>query len=178
MGLKSLIFSNDERLVRILKIMLTELAIEAEHVTEFERAQNCLLQQKYDGVFSECETEEGANLLCAVRKSKHNTRSIVFALSESTIKMRFAFELGAHFVIHKPLVVEKVKRTLKAAHGLMMREQRAHFRHPTTTQVVVKTPDGPSFSASLRDLSQSGALVESRTTLRRGQQLQLRFQLP
>jgi c-di-GMP-binding flagellar brake protein YcgR len=178
MVLKSLIFSHDEKLTRILKIMLAELSIEVEHVTEFEKAHNCLLQQKYDGVFAECGTENGANLLCAVRKSKHNKRSVVFALSEATIKMRFAFELGAHFVIHKPLVVEKVKRTLKAAHGLMMREQRAHFRHPTAIPVAVNSANGPSFTGSLRDLSQSGALLEGGGRLAKGQQLQLRFQLP
>lgn len=178
MALKSLIFSEDEKVVRILKVMLTELSVEVEHTKDYDAAHKCLLQQKYDGVFAECETEQGANLLSTVRKSKHNTRSIVFALSGATLKMNAAFELGAHFVIHKPLIVEKVKRTLKAAHGLMMREQRAHYRHPTATTATVKLPDGPGFTVTLRDLSQSGALLESKTRISKGQVVQLRFQLP
>jgi c-di-GMP-binding flagellar brake protein YcgR len=178
MGLISLIFSRDERTVRILKLLLADLEIEAEVVADFARAQEDLRRRKFDGIFAECEEEEGATLLRSVKKSKHNKRSIAFALSGTEVKMGAAFEMGAHFVVHKPLVSEKVKRTLKAAHGLMMREQRSQYRHPASTHVSVKSGSNTAFSGSLRDLSQGGALIESVTVLRKGQPIQLRFVLP
>ena len=142
MGLVALIFSQDERSVRILGLLLAELDIKVEHVTDPAVAQERLWCQKYDGVFAECDDEQGDALLRSVRKSKHNRRSIAFALSEATVRMNSAFELGAHFVLQKPLTVEKIKRTLKAAYGLMMREQRSHYRHPTATRVNLRTPNG------------------------------------
>jgi CheY-like chemotaxis protein len=178
MGLVSLIFSDDERTVRILKLLLRDLSIQVEHTSDLDRAQVALRQQKYDGVFAECEDEAGAALLRSVRKSKHNRRSIAFALSRNDVKMSVAFELGAHFIIHKPPAVEKVKRTLNAAHGLMMREQRIHFRHPLSTHVSVRLGRGAPYNALLRDLSQNGALIESGTVLKRGQEIQLNFILP
>lgn len=178
MGLVSLIFSRDERTVRILKLLLKDLSIRVEHTSDFEQAQAALRQQKYDGIFAECEEEDGATLLRAVRKSKHNRRSIAFALSRTDVKMSVAFELGAHFIIHKPPVIEKVKRTLNAAHGLMMREQRANFRHPLSTHVSVRLGHSAPYNALIRDLSQNGALIESGTVLKRGQEVQLNFVLP
>ena len=178
MGLTSLIFSRDERVVRILGLLLTELDINVEHVSDLVKAQERLWCQKYDGVFSEVDDEQGADLLRLVRKSKHNRRSIAFALSGATVRMTSAFELGAHFVLQKPLSLEKVKRTLKAAHGLMMREQRSHYRHPTATKVNLKTPTGRTVTATLKDLSQSGAMIDADVILRKTQALHLRFVLP
>jgi len=178
MGLISLVFSRDERAIKILGLLLSELEIKTEHAGTLAQAQECLARQKYDGVFAECETEEGADLLRSVRKSKHNRRSVVFALSESALKMNAAFELGAHFVLQKPLAVEKAKRTLKAAHGLMMREQRLHYRHPTSSKVTLKTASGKTIGAWLKDLSQSGALIDSDMLLRKDQPITLRFTLP
>jgi c-di-GMP-binding flagellar brake protein YcgR len=178
MGLMALIFSHDERAVRMLRILLAELNVQVEYTAEFLRAQELLWCQKYDGVFAECDDEHGAALLRAVRKSKHNRRSIAFALSGTAVRMNSAFELGAHFVIQRPLAVEKVKRTLKAAHGLMMREQRSHYRHPTAVKVNLRTESGKTFSATLKDLSQSGALVDAEAVLRKDQSIHLMFMLP
>lgn len=178
MALVSLIFSRDERTVRILKLLLKDLKIQVEHITEFENAQDALRQQKYDGVFAECEDPDGASLLRSVRKSKHNRRSIAFALSRNDVKMSVAFDLGAHFIVYKPPISEKIRRTLNAAHGLMMREQRVHFRHPLSTHVSVQIGHGTPYNALLRDLSQKGALIESGIVLKRGQPVQLKFLLP
>lgn len=174
----SLIFSHDERAIKMLGLLLSELNIETEHAATLAHAQECLARQKYDGVFAECEAEDGVALLRSVRKSKHNRRSIVFALSGAALKMNVAFDLGAHFVLQKPLVVEKVKRTLKAAHGLMMREQRSHYRHPTSSKVTLRTVTGKTFGAWLKDLSQGGALIDSDMVLRKDQSISLRFMLP
>jgi CheY-like chemotaxis protein len=178
MGLMSLIYSRDERAIKILGLLLSELEIKTEHANTLAQAQESIARQKYDGVFAECETEDGAILLRTVRKSKHNRRSIVFALSATELKMNAAFELGAHFVLQKPLAVEKVKRTLKAAHGLMMREQRTHYRHPTSSKIMVKTAGGKTVTAWLKDLSQGGALIDSDVVLRKDQPISLRFTLP
>jgi CheY-like chemotaxis protein len=178
MGLVTLIFSSDERAVRILRLLLKDLSIQVQHVVDFEKAQESLWRQKYDGIFADCEDAQGAMLLKSVRKSKHNRRSIAFALSGSAVKMSAAFELGAHFIIHKPFVTEKVKRTLNAAHGLMMREQRTNFRHPLSTHVTLRLGQGSPYNALIRDLSQNGALIESGTILKKGQPVQLNFVLP
>ena len=177
MGLHCLLFSQDDRAVRLLRLSFGDLSVEVEHCTELDRGQKLLLQRKFDAVVSDCELNTGAALLQTVRKSKHNRRSIIFALAGEQIKMSAAFEMGADFVIYKPLSTERVKRTLNAAHGLMMREKRLHYRHPASTPVMLNAGQRP-LRVELCDLSPHGALINTGFAMKKGQLLDLTFTLP
>jgi DNA-binding response OmpR family regulator len=177
MLLRCLLFSDDERAVRLLRASLGDLSIEVEHCNKLERAQELLLRQKFDGVVSDCDLSHGPDLLRLVRRSKHNRRSIIFALTNIEIKMSEAFEMGAHFVIYKPLTSERAKRTLNAAHGLMMREKRQHFRHPARTPASLRIGQR-TLLVEICDLSQHGALIHAGTPLKKEQPVQLTFTLP
>jgi DNA-binding response OmpR family regulator len=177
MLLRCLVFSDDERAVRLLRASLGDLSIEVEHTTKIQRAQELLLRQKFDGVVSDCDLSEGPDLLQLVRRSKHNRRSIIFALTNIEIKMSTAFEMGAHFVIYKPITSERVKRTLNAAHGLMMREKRQHFRHPASIPASLRIGQR-TLLVEVCDISQHGALIHAGTPLKKEQPVQLTFTLP
>ncbi len=178
MSLCSLIFGQDDRTAKILRLLLADLSIEAVVTGDMAVAQKELSCRKFDGIFADCDQEEGAAVLRSIKKSKHNTRAVVFGFTSSERNATLAFELGAHFAIDKPLVVAKVGRTLKAAHGMMMREQRGHYRHPAAAYVTVKSDTFSVKTASMCDLSQGGALLQTATGCKKGQFLRLRFVLP
>jgi c-di-GMP-binding flagellar brake protein YcgR len=85
--------------------------------------------------------------------------------------------MGAHFVIYKPLTTERAKRTLNAAHGLMMREKRQHFRHPASQQAKLRIGQR-TLDVELADLSQNGALIRAEAPIKKNQPVQLTFMLP
>lgn len=176
MGASAVLYSRDSRVVRIVQAVLTDLSIQSEVATDIEQAVHFLRRQKYDAIFVEWD-EQGAELLSYISRSKHNKKSVTFLISAEPIAIGSAFNLGAHFVLQKPLVVAKVKQMLKAAHGLMMREQRAYYRHPVATQVSIRA-EKKGLSGRLRDLSQGGALVECTNPPLIGTKLLLRFVLP
>ena len=178
MELRSLLLCKDERAVRILTSLLSEREIKVEVFGDLGMAQERLWTRKFDGVFADCELQDAPELLRSVRRSKHNKRSIAFAIIELETRLGIAFDSGAHFVLHKPLSVEKSKRTLRAAHGLMMREQRSCFRHDAAVPISLKTNGLVDLRASLVDLSQSGALIAAPLVLREQQCVSLRFVLP
>jgi len=175
MGASAVLYSKDARVVRIVQAVLTDLSIQSEVASNVEQAVHFLRRQKYDAIFVEWD-EQGAELLSSISRSKHNKKSVTFLISAEPIAIGSAFDLGAHFVLQKPLVVAKVKQMLKAAHGLMMREQRAYYRHPVATQVSIRT-EKKGLSGTVRDLSQGGALVECTDPPVKGK-LHLRFVLP
>lgn len=177
MGLCAVIYSRDERVLRILRSLLADLSIEAEFAAGAEQAIKCLARQKYDAIFAESDDADGATVLRTVRRSRHNQRSVTFVISAEAAVGSLASELGAHFVLQKPLVSEKVKRTLKAAHGLMMREKRAHYRHEVAAPASLRT-EKSGLTATLRNLSPGGAFLESSSPLKKGQSIQMRFLLP
>jgi CheY-like chemotaxis protein/c-di-GMP-binding flagellar brake protein YcgR len=161
-----------------MRLLLADLSIESVITADAGVAQLELCRRKFDAIFADCDRDDGANLLRLIKRSKHNTRAVVFGFTSSEKDATRAFELGAHFAIDKPLVVAKVKRTLKAAHGMMMREQRIHYRHPAAAYVTVKSDALSVKTASMCDLSQNGALLQTATGCRKGQYLRLRFVLP
>jgi len=177
MSLRCLLYSDDERAVRLLRLSLSDLEIEVEPCTGLERAKELLSQQKFDGVIADTELDGGEELLRSVRRSKHNRRSIIFALTGTEIKMGNAFEMGAHFVIYKPLTSERAKRTLVAAHGLMMREKRLHFRHPASAPAKLRIGQRV-IDVEVADLSQHGARIHAASPMKRDQPIQLTFTLP
>jgi CheY-like chemotaxis protein len=177
MGLCAVIYSTDERVLRILRSLLADLSIEAEFAPGSAAAIDCLRRQKYDGIFAECDDPDGIAVLRAIRRSRHNQRSVAFVIGSDLTAGPLAAELGVHFVLQKPLVTEKVKRTLKAAHGLMMREKRAHFRHEVAAPASLRT-EKSGLTATLRNLCPGGAMLETSGVLKKGQPIQIRFMLP
>ena len=178
MELRSLLFSRNERVAKILSLLLKDLSIEVVLCQDLEEAQQKLWEKKFDGIFADCELEEAPELLRSFRRSKHNKRSIAFAIVERETRLGVPFRSGAHFVIHKPLSVESSKRTLRAAHGLMMREKRNYYRHDISTSAMLRTFGKHPMHVLLLDLCKSGALIESKLLVKKGQVVNLRFSLP
>lgn len=177
MGLCAVICSKDERVLRILRSLLADLSIQAEFAGSAADAIERLVRQKYDGIFADCDDPDGQTVLRAIRRSRHNQRSVAFVISPEASVGALASELGAHFVLERPLVTEKVKRTLKAAHGLMLREKRAHFRHEIAAPASLRT-EKAGVTATMRNLSAGGAFLECSSMLKKDQSLQMRFLLP
>jgi CheY-like chemotaxis protein len=176
--LRSLLLSHDARILKILSLLLSDLAIEVDVCTRLEEAQEKLSDRKFDGIFADCGHPGAVELIRTVKKSKHNKRSIVFAIADRDAGLRSAFQSGAHFVIHKPLSIEGSRRTLRAAHGLLMREKRSHFRNdisiPGALFINAQAPN----SVLVLDLHRAGALIESPMALKTGQMVRLTFTVP
>ena len=81
MGLCAVICSKDERVLRILRSLLADLSIQAEFATSGGEAIECLARQKYDGIFADCDDPDGQTVLRAIRRSRHNQRSVAFVIS-------------------------------------------------------------------------------------------------
>ena len=117
--LRSILLSKNDRVARLLTLLLKDFDIQVEVCKDLREAQEKLWESKCDGIFADCEMKEAVELLRSVRTSKHNKRSIAFAIIGPEMSMSAAFQAGAHFVIHKPITVETSKRTLRAAQALV-----------------------------------------------------------
>jgi CheY-like chemotaxis protein len=179
MALEALVVSQDSRVVRMLKMLLAELAVKVEHSTEDSQAAELVARRKFDAVFVDFALERAAELLSSVRSSPAAKRSLSFAILGEAMTLGSAFDLGANFVMYKPLTVERTKRSLRAAHGLMMRERRKHFRHAMPSSVFVDLVN-EGVRAEIEDISAGGMAIRTvqyhRPELKRN--LHLRFTLP
>jgi len=180
MAMNSLILSRDAEAISLLRRVLGDNGIAIEACTGSEQFNEIVASRKFDAVFVDCDDVAGAGeTLRQMRTVPSNRKTIGFAIVNGVTTLQQAFEMGANFVLDKPLSVERLARSLKAAQGLMANERRRYYRHPVATPVHIKlgTEEYENLGTTI-NLSEGGfaAKLPKATTI--GMPIRFRFKLP
>jgi c-di-GMP-binding flagellar brake protein YcgR len=151
--------SSDEKTVRVLRRVLSDLEIGVELCSEAEVAIRKLTRQRFEAIIVDCSNrEEAGNVLRSAKAAPVNKRALSIALVESPVGMRGGFEMGAHFVLHKPLSSERTKASFRAVRALMKRERRLQLR--VAVQVPVECDGSGRYKAKTLDLCEGGMAIQ------------------
>jgi hypothetical protein len=162
MGLKSLVLCSDEKIVRVLRRVLSELEIEIDHCTEPDGAIRKLTRTRYEAVIVDCTDHKVATgVLKSARTAPCNKRAIAVAIMDGHTGLRTAFDMGAHFVLYKPVAAERAKASFRAARALMKRERRRNSRIPLQIPVqLVNVRTSANQRVITTDFSEGGIAVQ------------------
>src|ERR1700682_6338767 len=104
MELKSLLLSSDEKTVRVLRRVLSDLEIDVEHCSSAEDAIRRITRQRFEAIIVDgANAEKAGSVLRGAKASPVNSRALGIVLVEPSVGLKGGFEIGAHFVLHKPL---------------------------------------------------------------------------
>jgi c-di-GMP-binding flagellar brake protein YcgR len=160
MSLKSLLLCSDEKIVRVLRRTLGDLDIEVEVCAEAERALRKLTRQRFEAIIVDCGDKGSADVLRSARSALCNKRAVAVAILDSGMGLRSVFDLGAHFVLYKPVSSERAKSSFRAARALMKRERRRNSRIAVQIPVTLKdAASGASMKVTTSDVSEGGMAV-------------------
>lgn len=174
MGLKSLVLCSDEKIVRVLRRVLSDLEIAAQHCENAESAIRIITRQRFEAVIVDCDNAaSAAEVLKSVRSSPCNKRAVAVAIINGQTGLRAAFEMGAHFVLYKPVSMERAKVSFRAAHSLMKRERRRNLRVPVQMRIALNGQP-----ATTLDLSEGGMALQGVHGSLRDGTFRLSFTLP
>ena len=84
---------------------------------------------------------------------------MAIAIIEARTNLQAAFQLGANFVIFKPISTEKAKSSFRAARALMKRERRRSVRLPVNIAAYFRFQNGEGEQVSISSLSEGGMAV-------------------
>ena len=116
MNLQSLVVADDEKTVRVLRRVLSDLDIDMEHCSNPETAVQQLTRNRFEAVIVHCsDTELAGRVLKSARLAPCNRRAVALAIVDANMPLRTAFEMGAHFVLYKPVSAERAKSSFRAA---------------------------------------------------------------
>ena|SRR5438477_1034893 len=162
MSLKALLLCSDEKIVRVLRRVLSDLDIGIEHCTDPDGAIRKLTRQRFEAVIIDCtDLKIASSVLKSARSAPCNKRAIAVAIMDGHSGLRTAFDMGAHFVLHKPLVNERAKGSFRAARALMKRERRRNSRVAIQVPVTLSNPaTGFRQTTTTTDLSEGGLAVQ------------------
>jgi len=161
MSLQSLVVCSDEKIVRVLRRVLSDLEIAVEHCSQADAAIHKLTRQRFEAVIVDCAEARGASqVLRSARAAPCNKRAIAVAILDEKTGLQNAFAMGAHFVLYKPISMERAKTSFRAARALMKRERRRNVRLPLEIPVSVRMSDGPPQKTVTLDISEGGIAVK------------------
>lgn len=179
MALESLLLSRDPQVVRVLQPALEKMSVEVEVCTGAQSATEIIFSEKFDAVIVDCDDLLGGlEVLQQLRRSPSNRSSIVFAVLNGHTTTQRAFEMGANFVLQKPISTLNATRCFSAGYGLMARERRRYFRCPVELGVVVTLGQSRDLHATANNISEGGMSLLCKTPLPRGGFARFAFTLP
>jgi CheY-like chemotaxis protein len=179
MGLKSLLLSSDEKTVRVLRRVLSDLEIDVEHCTGVDEAIRRITRQRFEAIIADgANVEDAGSLLRGAKAAPVNKRALTVVLVEAPVGLKGGFELGAHFVLHKPLAVERAKASFRAVRAMMKRERRLQLRVPVQIPVECFGWGSRRYRAETSDLCEGGMAIQFSERARKENSLRFSFELP
>src|SRR5581483_880550 len=180
MSLQCLVFCSDDKIVRLLRRVLSDLEIGVEHCMEADSAILKLTRQRFEAIIVDCTEEEAASqVLKSARSAPVNKRAIAVSIIDGQKALRSAFDLGAHFVLYKPISSERAKSSFRAVRALMKRERRRNTRFPIEIPVTL-TVEGVADEQKVftTDLSEGGVALKKFKRPKNGKGMRAKFRLP
>jgi len=183
MNLQSLVLCSDEKIVRVLRRVLNDLDIAMEPCPSSEVAIKKLSRRRFEAIIVDCDDPILAGqILKAARNSPSNKKAVAVAIINGQTDVRSAFELGAHFVLYKPISAERAKGSFRAARALMKCERRRASRIPVEMPVMYRFKSSGLETALERtvssDLSEDGVGVRLAKRQHNRGPMHIQFKLP
>jgi CheY-like chemotaxis protein len=160
MNLDSLLVSRDAEVVRVLRPTLEKLQIGLEISNAAKSGSEAVISSKFDAVIVDCDDlQGGVDILKNLRNTPSNKTSVAFAILNGKTTTQQAFEMGANFVLQKPVSIAGTLRCLNTALSFMIREKRRYFRCPVQVPVTLVVDEGELLKVTATNLSEGGMAV-------------------
>jgi PilZ domain len=160
MNLKSLLLCSDDKIVRVLRRTLGDLDIGVELCANSEIALRKLTRERFEAIIVDCAGPGAAAVLRSARTAPCNKRAIAVAILDPEIGLRSGFEIGAHFILYKPVSVERSKSSFRAARALMKKERRRNSRVSVNIPLEMTSRESDvHFKVNTTDLGEGGLAI-------------------
>jgi CheY-like chemotaxis protein len=117
-------------------------------------------RRHWDGVIIDSDDVAGGkDALVAIRSSRSNHESLIIAVLNGSTNAETALDLGANFVLCKPIEESRLRSVLDQAFTKMEREHRRYFRYSINLPVQFQNHLGQSFRATMKNVSEGGMAI-------------------
>ena len=179
MSLKALLLCSDEKIVRVLRRVLGDLDIAVELCVNSDTALRKLTRQRFEAIIVDCADDGANDVLRSARSAPCNKQAVAVAIVEPIVGLKAVFDVGAHFVLYKPVSSERAKSSFRAARALMKSERRRWTRVAVQIPIVIRSVgSGGNVKVNTLDLSEGGMAVKIGRGKRLSGQWQVAFTLP
>jgi hypothetical protein len=176
MPLQALLVSRDEDAVPVLKGVTHELDVESAVCAELQPAVERLAQGTTSVLVVDYDVEHAAELLKLVRLNYAGS-CVALAMVKGLASIQAAYDMGANFVLIKPVTPDAASRSLSEATALVQRMVHRPARTVVPTLAYVSF-EGVHDPAIILDISEGGMAIQALQPVQASGPLRLHFDLP
>ena len=180
MGNKVLVVDDDPNTCELISEFLSLSEMEATAHTESVRAASLINVTKFDAAFLDVRmpSPDGIELARQIRSSPLNKKTVIVMITGETEQqfLNRAFEVGANFVLFKPVDRQALLRLLRVVEAPIERERQRFARVHVNCKVSIEAEDKKAEGVTL-DLSVNGMLVKASHTFPVDTRLQVNLRL-
>jgi hypothetical protein len=171
--LQCLLLTADNSLLDVVRAEMQPLNVGLEIRNDSTSARDLAERRHLDGFVLDCDNVAGSlELLVDIRGGKCNRLSTVLAVCNGPVGAPL-LDMGANFVLGKPVTRSRLQSHLSAALPLMLREHRRYFRFACALEAVIQ---GDPQTAKLVNISEGGLALRASRKLQGN--LRISFDLP
>jgi len=174
----ALLVSADPLTIQQFSLALRELSISLDACQDAGTAARLLKSRKFDAVIVDLELREhSGNILDEARLSPSNRTAVTFGIGDNDAEVTSAFRKKSQFIFERPLSPQSIRKTLKPAYGLILRERRRYFRCPVSIPVIIQRESGEEIRCSSVNISAGGMALSVHGTLVPGESVRIQCSL-
>ncbi len=132
MPIKILVVDDDPITCELIEEVLSSVGIEAHTLTDSNPAAARLKEEKFDAAFLDLRMPppDGIELVRRMRASGINQKTLIVMITgeQDRAFLTRAFQLGANFVLFKPIDRHSLMRLIRATQGPIERERERFSR--------------------------------------------------
>jgi hypothetical protein len=178
MELKALLLCRNQHSLRILAEVLDELDIRQSRCDSAQEAIELLARGDYSGLILDFELAGAEQVTKLARLAPASRRPVIFAMIGASTDIGRTIQAGVNFVLYKPLAVDQVARSLRAARGFMRKDRRHSLRQSVNTVVYLMFGKNAAIPALMLDLNEEGLSLQAAEPFPAVPELPVHFLLP
>ena len=155
MRLDCLVVSHDPEVLKTVSDVFVGMDLNfREHAAS---ALETIVGNHFDAFIIDVDgVEYSSHVMAGIRGSRANWQSVVFTLVNGTTTISAATELGANFVLGKPVDKNRFTTYLQASIHKMEADHRRYFRYQFSLDAMVFLSDGQNVPAQILNVSRGG----------------------
>jgi hypothetical protein len=174
-----LLVCSDADAIGVLAEAVQQFALSLDVRREVGDTANILARQKFEAVIVDLELGEGAKaVLREVRLSSSNQTAVTFTITAKSAGREAGMGMGSTFEFVRPLSIDSVSLTLKAAYGLIVRERRRYVRCPVAVGSTLRTTECAEIKCETVNIGEGGMGLSTSHPFKVREQAMVQFTLP
>ncbi len=179
MGLECLLVTCDPTLLGEIQASMGAHGASLDLRQDAASAIEFASRRHLDGLVIDCDdVPGGTQALTSIRSSPANKQTTIFAVVNGFTSAEAALDLGANFVLSKPIQQTRLHSVMDVAIPKMEREHRRYFRYDVDLPVQFRNPLGQSFTARMKNVSEGGLAIKLIDPVRLKGVVAVEFDLP